>query len=55
MARVLSYRLHRPSGRAVVTINGRDIYLGSHGCRDSKQAIFSFREKTTTPEFLVDN
>lgn len=26
--RVPSYRLHRPSGRAVVTLGGRDHYLG---------------------------
>jgi len=26
--RVPSYRHHKPTGRAVVTINGRDIYLG---------------------------
>ena len=25
---VPSYRLHKPSGRAVVTLNGRDHYLG---------------------------
>ena len=25
-----SYRLHRPSGQAVVTIDGRDLYLGRH-------------------------
>lgn len=26
--RIPSYRLHKPSGQAVVTINGKDIYLG---------------------------
>jgi hypothetical protein len=26
--RIPSYRLPKPSGRAVVTINGKDIYLG---------------------------
>jgi len=26
-----SYRLHKPSGRGVVTLDGRDIYLGPHG------------------------
>ena len=25
-----SYRLHKPSGQAVVTIDGRDLYLGRH-------------------------
>src|SRR5689334_22749885 len=29
--RTPSYRLHKPSGQAVVTICGRDFYLGSHG------------------------
>ena len=33
-----SYRLHRPSGQAVVTINGRDHYLGRHGTTASRQA-----------------
>ena len=28
--RIPSYRLHKPSGQAVVTINGRDIYLGKY-------------------------
>ena len=28
--KVPSYRLHKPSGQAVVTIRGRDIYLGKH-------------------------
>ncbi len=28
--RVPSYRLHKPSGQAVVTIGGRDLYLGKH-------------------------
>ncbi len=29
--RVPKYRLHRPTGQAVVTLNGRDTYLGKHG------------------------
>jgi hypothetical protein len=29
------YRKHRASGRAVVTINGRDFYLGPHGTQVS--------------------
>ncbi|HBE69433.1 MAG TPA: integrase [Planctomycetaceae bacterium] len=35
--RTPSYRLHRPSGRAVVTLNGRDYYLGPHGSPESKR------------------
>jgi integrase len=31
-----SYRLHRGSGQAVVTLNGRDVYLGVHGTPESK-------------------
>lgn len=30
-----SYRLHKPSGQAVVTLNGRDHYLGPHGSAES--------------------
>src|SRR5262245_19916382 len=30
------YRLHRPSGQAVVTIQGKDRYLGRHGSKASK-------------------
>ena len=34
--RVPSYRRHKPSGQAVVTINGQDIYLGAWNTRASK-------------------
>jgi hypothetical protein len=30
------YRKHRASGQAVVTLNGRDFYLGPHGTNASK-------------------
>ena len=30
------HRKHRSSGKAVVTLNGRDYYLGPHGTRASK-------------------
>jgi integrase len=33
---VPSYRLHKPSGQAVVTLSGRDHYLGRHGSPESK-------------------
>ncbi len=33
---VPKYRKHRASGRAVVTINGRDHYLGPHGTKASR-------------------
>ena len=35
--RVPSYRLHKPSGRAVVTLGGRDHYLGRYGSAASKR------------------
>ena len=34
--RMPSYRLHRASGQAVVTLNGKDIYLGEYGTQESK-------------------
>ena len=36
--RVPSYRLHRSSGQAVVTLSGRDHYLGPHNTAESKAA-----------------
>ncbi len=35
--RLPKYRLHKPSGLAVVTLDGRDRYLGKHGTQDSKK------------------
>ena len=35
--RIPSYRLHKSSGRAVVTIDGRDYFLGRHGTEESHQ------------------
>ena len=34
--RTPSYRLHKPTGQAVVTLNGRDVYLGKHNTPDSR-------------------
>lgn len=34
--RVPSYRLHKPSGQAVATIGGRDLYLGKHDTPESR-------------------
>ena len=31
-----TYRHHKPSGQAVVTLSGRDVYLGPHGTRLSR-------------------
>jgi integrase len=33
---VPTYRLHRADGRAVVTLDGHDVYLGPHGSDESK-------------------
>jgi hypothetical protein len=32
------YRLHRADGRAVVTLNGRDFFLGRHGTPESAES-----------------
>ena len=34
--RVPSYRLHKASGQAVVTLDGKDCYLGKHGSKESR-------------------
>jgi integrase len=34
--KVPTYRLHRASGQAIVTLNGRDHYLGPHGTQASR-------------------
>jgi hypothetical protein len=34
--RTPSYRLHKPTGQAVVTLNGRDFYLGKFGSPESR-------------------
>lgn len=34
--RTPDYRLHRPTGQAVVTLNGRDFYLGKYGTPASR-------------------
>ena len=47
-SRIPSYRLHKPSGQAVVTINGRNIYLGSFNSPDSQS-----RYKRVVAEWLA--
>ncbi len=37
MVRTPSYRLHKPSGKAVCTLSGRDHYLGVYGSPESKK------------------
>jgi hypothetical protein len=36
--RIPSYRLHKPTGQAVVTLSGKDQYLGRHGSPESRAA-----------------
>lgn len=36
--RIPSYRLHKPSSLAVVTIDGRDFYLGTYGSVESRES-----------------
>ena len=35
--RIPSLRLHKPSGRAVVTVRGRDIYCGPYGSSEADE------------------
>jgi hypothetical protein len=35
--RIPSYRLHKPTGLAVVRLNDHDVYLGKHGTPESQQ------------------
>ena len=34
--RIPSYRLHKASGQAMVTLDGKDFYLGTHGTAKSR-------------------
>lgn len=43
-----SYRLHKVSGHAVVTLNGRDHYLGEHGSPESVDAYKRLIAEWTT-------
>src|SRR3954451_17462934 len=36
--KVPSYRLHKPTGQAVVRLDGRGFYLGKHGTAESHEA-----------------
>jgi hypothetical protein len=36
-----SYRHHKPSGQAIVTIDGHDYYLGKHGTPASRQKYWN--------------
>jgi len=47
--RVPKYRHHKPSGQAVVTLDGRDYYLGKHRSAASKEAY-----RRLTAEWLTN-
>ena len=49
-SRIPTYRLHKPTGRAVVRLNGRDIYLGRHGSDESRQCY-----RQVIAEWLANN
>ena len=52
------YRLHKPSGQAIVTLGGRDIYLGPFGASESKQKyhrhLAEWQAHGTVPERPAD-
>ncbi len=37
VSKVPTYRRHKPTGQAVVSLNGRDFYLGKHNSRSSRR------------------
>ncbi len=49
MRRIPTYRLHRGSGQAVVTLSGKDFYLGPHSSTESKR-----RYQRLIAEYLAD-
>ncbi len=49
-ARIPKYRLHKPTGLAVVRLNGRDTYLGAHSTPESKE-----RYRQVIAEWLANN
>ena len=48
--RIPKYRLHKPTGLAVVRLSGRDIYLGKHGSPSSHR-----RYEQAVSEWLANN
>src|SRR5258708_7302207 len=48
--KIPSYRLHKPTGQAVVRLHGRDYYLGRHGTQASQEAY-----RRTIATWLVPN
>ena len=52
--RVPSYRHHRPSGQAVVTLDGRDFYLGPWNSHASKDNYDRLIDATETFQHQID-
>lgn len=50
--RIPSYRLHKFSGLAVVTIDGHDHYLGLHDTPESKQKYARLIQEWTANQYL---
>ena len=52
-----AYRHHKRTGQAVVTVNGRDVYLGKHGTKKSRERyseiIARLDDPTATPADVV--
>jgi hypothetical protein len=50
VSRIPKLRKHKPSKQAVVTLNGRDIYLGKYGTHDSRELY-----RKLIAEYLASN
>ena len=48
-----SYRRHKASKQAIVTIGGRDIYLGSYGSAESRELYSKLLAGIVQPDDLV--
>jgi hypothetical protein len=46
--KIPAYRLHKPTGQAVVRLDGRDFYLGKHGTEPSRE-----KYRRTVAEWLT--
>lgn len=50
-----AFRLHKPSGRAVVTLSGRDVYLRRYGTKENRRicCIFGRRLPKVWPQLRL--
>ena len=53
--KIPSYRLHKPTGQAVVRLDGRDYYLGRHGSDSShgRKCCWAERSSIAQPPALL--